>query len=247
VTRPAEGASPPEPDGPAPPTRGPDGLDPATGREVAPPEADGDDLAVVRAELSRAEPSRLTVAGRAVRLLVDGVAVAAGATALLAGALVTWAWGTGPAPLAVAVGFAVLGVGAPAFVAVRSHRLVAALAHPEEVLAQARDLVVQAKGSPELGRLAARLRGRGAGRAAASARRFGRLGRVRRVVASGRLLSAVIGLAGPDPDRHPHLVAFTPTRLRSLWLAVTLTWWTWVAAGATSAVALIVVVVGAVS
>ncbi|MCB0959760.1 MAG: hypothetical protein KDB04_09575, partial [Acidimicrobiales bacterium] len=79
------------------------------------------------------------------------------------------------------------------------------------------------------------------------ARRFGRLGRVRRVVASGRLLSAVIGLAGPDPDRHPHLVAFTPTRLRSLWLAVTLTWWTWVAAGATSAVALIVVVVGAVS
>ncbi|MEZ5140712.1 MAG: hypothetical protein R2711_18640 [Acidimicrobiales bacterium] len=67
------------------------------------------------------------------------------------------------------------------------------------------------------------------------------------MIASGRLLSAVIGLAGPDPERHRHLVAFTPTRLRSLWLAVALTWWTWVVACATGAVALLVVLVGAVA
>ncbi|MEZ5140713.1 MAG: hypothetical protein R2711_18645 [Acidimicrobiales bacterium] len=78
---------------------------------------------MVRAELARAEPSRLVVAVRAALLVVDGAAAAAAATALLAAALVAWAWGTSPVPLAVAVALAAVGVGAPAFVAVRSHRL----------------------------------------------------------------------------------------------------------------------------
>ncbi|MCB1041114.1 MAG: hypothetical protein KDA94_16510, partial [Acidimicrobiales bacterium] len=63
--------------------------------------------------------------------------------------------------------------------------------------------------------------------------------RIRRAVASARAASAVLGLVEPDPERHPHLVTLTPSRLRALWLATTAALWTWAAAWVVGAVAVL--------
>lgn len=225
------------------PTRGPDGLDPVVGPGAAAvPTPPDDDLAVVAAELDRAEPTRLATGVRAVGTAAVATCVLAAATSLGSALLVRWAWPDDRGALVIAAALVGIGAGVPIFIAVRVRRLADALGHPGEVLDQARDLVARAKGSPELGRLAMGLRGRGSARRAR--RRTGRVGRIRRTVASGRTISAVIGLADPDPVRHRHLVAFTPVRLRSLWLAVTVALWTWLAALAIGAVALGSLLVG---
>lgn len=218
------------------PTRGPDGLDPVVGpgAPALPPPPD-DDLAIVAAELERAEPRRLAAAVGVAGTVVVVLCAAAGLTALGAAVLAIWGWSAHPLAVLVAVALVVVGAGLPAYIAVRAHRLADALGHPGEVLDQARDLVGRAKGSPELGRLAMGLRRRGGGR-----RRAGRRGRIRRSLDTGRTVSAVIGLAGPDPERHRHLVAFTPARLKALWLAITVALWTW-------AIALVIAALGALA
>jgi hypothetical protein len=88
------------------------------------------------------------------------------------------------------------------------------------VLSQTQDLVLRAKGSPELHKLAGTIRSRKGAKAAG-------LGRIRRAVGTGKLISSVIGLASPDPERHRYLVPFTPDRLRNLWLAILFGLWAW--------------------
>jgi hypothetical protein len=195
-----------------------------------------DDLAVVATELARVEPGRVAIAIRALGLGVQGACATLAATTLAAVAVGVRAW-PGSVPVQGAgVALVLASAGTSLFIARRVRRLADAVSHPADVVAQARDLVGRAKGSPELGRLALRLRGRGA------AKRATGVGRVRRLVSSGRLVSAVIGLADPDPDRHGLLLPFTPVRLRSLWLAITAALWIWVASvavGALGALALV--------
>lgn len=220
-----------------PPTRGPDGLDPVIGPGApARPPAPDDDLAIVDGELARAEPGRLASAVGVVGSLVAVLCAAAGLTALTAAVLTVWGWSAHPVAILLAVVLIVVGVGLPAYIGIRARRLTDALGHPAEVIAQARDLVGRAKGSPELGRLAMGLRARG------TRRRASTRGRIRRSIDAGRTASAVIGLAEPDPARHRHLIAFTPVRLRALWLAITIGLWTWAIAAVlacVSAVALL--------
>jgi hypothetical protein len=204
------------------------------------PPAD-DDLAVVAAELDRAEPGRVAAAIVALGTAIQAVCATLAATAVSA-ALLGWrAWSgaTGATIAAALVGLA--GVATSTFIAVRARALATAVAHPAEVLAQARDLVGRAKGSPELGQLARRLAGRRAARSATQ------LGRARRLVSSGRLVSAVIGLAEPDPQRHGLLLPFTPVRLRTLWIAITIALWTWLASFAVGGLAALTLIVRALS
>lgn len=104
---------------------------------------------------------------------------------------------------------------APLLARARLDRLATALEHPEEVIVQARDLANELRAGPELRSLFDRDGSRdGRPRTRRSAAR-GRMGRAARTV---RSVSAVVGAARPDPDRHPLLVPFTPSRLRGLWM-----------------------------
>lgn len=195
-----------------------------------------EDLAVVAAELARAEPGRLAVGVRAIGIGVQVACATLAATTLAAVAVAVRAWPGSLAVQAAGVALVLASAATSLFIARRARRLADAVSHPGEVVAQARDLIGRATGSPELGRLARRLRGRGAKKPTTG------VGRARRLVSSGRLISAVIGLADPDPDRHGLLLPFTPVRLRSLWLAITAALWIWVASvavGALGALALV--------
>ena len=205
---------PPPPDAPSP------------GRETP-----DDDLAAVTRELERAGPGRVAAVIRAVRgtiLLLCVAAAATGGAVLLFGAV---AWRSEPAGLLFAALVGVPAVALPLYVAWRSTVLAEAIANPAEVVAQAKDLAVRAKGSPELHRLATRIRARDAVAAGRAVRGQARsVGRLRRVIRSGRGITALIGLAQPDPVQHRLLIPFTPVRMRSLWLAITVGVWWWLAA-----------------
>jgi hypothetical protein len=133
------------------------------------------------------------------------------------------AWSDTVGGIVVVVAATAPAIGLAVYVGLRAARLADAATHPGEVLVQARDLLGRAKGSPELRQLAGTLRRRG--RAPRS-----RAGRIRGFVSKGRLVSAVIGLAEPDPKEHRLLVPFTPDRLRNLWLAILAGLWWWLAA-----------------
>lgn len=188
-----------------------------------------DDLATVTEALEQGGPARLAAVVGALRAAVWGlcaVAAATGATALVLG---SWAWTDSVPALAVT---SLLGLGAvvvPGYIVRRTGALARALRSPAEVLVQAKDLVGRATGSPELHSLAKQVRSRRAAGAAAKARG---VSRARRALSTGRMVSAVIGLAQPDPKRHALLVPFTPERLRHLWLAVTVAFWLWLGAAA---------------
>lgn len=206
-----------------------------TGESAPDPEAD---VMVVTGAIDHLEPGRLGAGIRAASTAVTGLSLSAALTALVAGLLISWATGARLLGLAVAAGLVAVGAGSAAYVAVRARSLADSLAHPREVVEQARDLARQAKGSPELGKLARQLRG---GRAAAKATT--RFARVRRVTAVGRAATAVIGLAQPDPRRHPYLVPFRPERLRGLWFATTVGLWTWAIASVIAAAAALALLV----
>lgn len=179
-----------------------------------------DDTSVVLGALTRGGAKGLSVAIAVTHRTLELICVAAAATGLVAVLLGFWAWhNTLPgAVLAVVGGGTTLAVAV--YVLVRIRALAAAVKHPTEVLAQAQDLVVRAKGSPPLHQLAAKVRSRKAAKAAG-------LGRIRRAVSTGKLISSVIGLASPDPERHRYLIPFTPERLRNLWLAILIGLWAW--------------------
>lgn len=196
------------------------------------------DLFEVEQALDEVGPGRVVALLGAVRNVVVLACVGAALTGSFALALGLNAWRHEAPGLVLAVVVGIVGTVAPLYVARRVIQLATSLTQPDQVVAQAKDLVVQAKGSPELGQLAGLVRRRGA-------RRPEGIGRLRRAVASGRTISAVIGLAGPDPVRHPLLVPFTPVRLRALWLAITVSLWAWIVAAVVAALAFVVLVLRA--
>lgn len=191
-----------------------------------PPPAD-DDVAALVGELQTASPDRVAALLRGLQLAIWGVCAPAATTGAIGLLLGLWAWGDTAGGLAVVVLATLPLIAIAAYVGLRAARLADAVTHPGEVLAQARDLVVRAKDSPELRQVARLVRGR-SGRRARAPR--SRAGRVRSFVSKGRLVSTVIGLADPDPKQHRLLLPFTPERLRNLWLAILAGLWWWLAA-----------------
>lgn len=106
-------------------------------------------------------------------------------------------------------------------VAMRSlSRLRVAVTHPREVGRQFGDLLSGVGDSPELRALAGRFRRRpGRGGPVAEG------GRLRRTLRTGRLISAVVGSAQPDPRRHALLLPFMPERTARLFLSFTWSAW----------------------
>lgn len=182
-----------------------------------------DDTLVVLAALTRTGAKGLSVTISVVHRTVELICLAAAGTGLTALVLGVWAWrNTLPgAVLALAGGGVALAVAV--YVLIRVRALAQAVKHPTETLAQAQDLVLRAKGSPELHKLAGAVRSRKAAKAA----KVAKVGRARRAMRTGRLISSVIGLASPDPERHAYLVPFTPDRVRNLWLAILVGLWAW--------------------
>lgn len=178
------------------------------------------DVADVLGMLTQRGSRGLTATIGALHRTIELICVAAGLTGAAALVLGLWAWhhalpGWGIAVLAGAPTMAI-----SIYVLVRTSALAKAVKHPAETLAQAQDLVLRAKGSPELHKLA------GGIRTAKAAKRAG-VGRTRRALRTGRLISSVIGLAAPDPVRHELLIPFQPARLKGLWLAITIGLWAW--------------------
>jgi len=187
------------------------------------PSGSDEDTSVVLAALTRTGAKGLSVTISVVHRTVELLCLAAAATGIVALLLGVWAWHNSLPGSAIAV----LGGGATVAVALyvltRTRALARAVKHPAETLAQAQDLVLRATGSPELHQLAGAVRSRKAAKAAKAAG----IGRARRALRTGKLISRVIGLASPDPDRHAYLVPFTPDRLRNLWLAILVGLWAW--------------------
>ncbi|MCU1372477.1 MAG: hypothetical protein JWO77_3671 [Ilumatobacteraceae bacterium] len=181
---------------------------------------DQDDTSVVLGALTRGGAKGLSVTISVVHRSIELICLAAGATGLAALVLGVWAWRSSLTGAFVAFAGGGITLVVAVYVLVRIRALAAAVKHPSEALAQAQDLVMRAKGSPQLHKLAGKLRTRKAGRAAG-------LGRIRRAVSTGKLVSSVIGLASPDPERHRYLVPFTPDRLKNLWLAILVGLWAW--------------------
>jgi len=179
-----------------------------------------DDANVVLSALTRSGAKGLSVTISVVHRTIELICLAAGATGLVALVLGAWAWRHALPGAAIAVVGGGTTLAVAVYVLVRIRALVAAIKHPTEALAQAQDLVMRAKGSPELHKLAGKLRTRRAAKAAG-------IGRLRRAVSTGKLISSVIGLASPDPQRHRYLVPFTPDRLKNLWLAILAGLWAW--------------------
>jgi hypothetical protein len=194
------------------------------------------DVEVIEAALAAATPGRVAALLNGIQVAIWGLCLAVTATGGLA--LGLWAGGSEPALVLVVLVVAAPAIAIPLYVARRASALADAVTHPGEVLSQARDLARGLTDGPELRSLASQLRRRGR-------RAAGGAGRLRRALRSGRLVVAVIGLAGPDPARHPMLVPFTPERLRRLWFAVLAGLWWWLAAAVLAGVALLAVVVSA--
>lgn len=193
---------------------------------AAPTPDDLADLADITRALDQEGATRVARLARTLRAAVWVLCALAALTGATSAALGLWAWRREVEVLAVTEVVAVLAVALPLYVAWRSAALARAIADPPQVVAQAKDLVGRATGSPELHRLARNLRNPGGRRGRAGTGG----GKLRRALASGRTISAVIGLAQPDPKRHALLVPFTPERLRNLWLAITVGFWLWIAA-----------------
>lgn len=148
--------------------------------------------------------------------ILTALALVIGVAGLLLGLLV---WGSTTEGIVVVVLLSIPGVIGPVMLARRVTALVRAVAHPDQVATQARDLVGQVRSSPELDQLVTSLGGLRGEAGPGTGRGMGRFGKGLRVA---RLGSQVVGQAKPDRSRHPLLMAFTPDRLGSLWR------WFWV-------------------
>jgi hypothetical protein len=209
--------------------------------DVPSPAAPGggdDDTNVVLGLLTRTGAKGVSVTLAVVHRTVELICLVAGATGAAALLLGVWAWRHSLAGAAIALIGGGVTVAVAIYVLVRARALARAVRHPAETLAQAQDLVLRAKGSPALHQLAGRVRPGRAGKAA-------RLGRMRRALATGRLVSAVIGLASPDPERHAYLVPFTPDRLKNLWLAILFGLWAWLVSAVLASLALLTLAIQA--
>lgn len=191
------------------------------------------DANLVLSALSRGGAKGLSVTISVVHRTIELVCVAAAATGLVALVLGVWAWRNTLPGAAIAFVCGGVALAVAVYVLFRVRALAGAIKHPTETLAQAQDLVMRAKGSPELHRLAGAVRSRQTRRAAKAAG----VGKARRALSTGRLISRVIGLASPDPDRHRYLVPFTPDRLKNLWLAILFGLWAWLIAAVIASLA----------
>jgi hypothetical protein len=198
-------------------------LDPAIGDE---------DASTVLSSLTRGGVKGLTITVGVVHRTIELLCVAAAATGFVALLLGVWAWKSSLSGAAVAAVGGGTTIAVAIYVLLRTRALATAVKHPAETLAQAQDLVLRAKGSPELHQLARKVRARKA------AKRAG-LGRMRRALSTGKLISSVIGLASPDPQLHRYVIPFTPDRLKNLWLAVIIGLWTWLISAVIASVALL--------
>ncbi|WP_421121340.1 hypothetical protein ACE2AJ_08355 [Aquihabitans daechungensis] len=197
-----------------------------------PPPSGDDDTSVVLGLLTRTGAKGLSVTISVVHRTIELVCLAAAATGLVALVLGVWAWHESLPGSVIAVVGGGTTLAVAVFVLTRIRALAQAVKHPSETLSQAQDLVLRAKGSPELHRLAGQVRARKAAKAAG-------LGRFRRALGTGRLISRVIGLASPDPERHRYLVPFAPDRLRNLWLAILVGLWAWLVSAVIASLALL--------
>jgi len=179
-----------------------------------------DDASTVLAVLSRGGAKGLTVTIGIVRRMIELICVAAASTGAVALLLGIWAWHDSlPGSVTAALGGSIT-IAVAVYVLIRVRAMAAAIQHPTDTLAQAQDLVRRAKGSPELHKLAGKVRTHKAAKAAG-------LGRMRRAFTTGKLISSVIGLASPDPEDHRYLIPFRPDRLKFLWLAILVGLWAW--------------------
>lgn len=193
------------------------------------------DANVVLTALRTTGAKGLSVTISVVHRTVELLCVAAASTGIVALGLGWWAWHESLQGAAIAVLGGGITLAVAVYVLVRVRALAVAIKHPTETLAQAQDLVLRAKGSPELHKLAGAVRTRQNRRSAKAAG----VGRARRAINSGRLISRVIGLASPDPERHRYLVPFTPDRLKNLWLAVLVGLWAWLISAVIASLALL--------
>lgn len=189
------------------------------------------ELAELTGSYLRGDGTRLARTTRLASFVLVAIALSVAATGMLALAVGLWAWHD---PIIAAVAVACLcapAIVAPVLVARHVLLLGRAAGHPRELADQARDLVTRLQASPELRNLFAVAVGRGRGGRSRAVDDAGRARRgLRGALHTTRLLTTVIGLAGPDPDRHPLLVGLTPARLRTTWLAIGWSLWGWVMA-----------------
>ena len=203
--------------------------------EVGPidPAKGDDDASVVLSALTRGGARGLSLTISVVHRTIELICLAAAGTGLVALVLGVWAWHNSLPGAVIGFTGGAVTLAVAIYVLVRVRALATAIKHPTETLAQAQDLVLRAKGSPELHRLAGAVRGRKATRAAKAAG----VGKLRRALRTGKLISTVIGFASPDPERHRYLVPFTPDRLKNLWLAILVGLWAWLIAAVIASLA----------
>ena len=189
------------------------------------------ELATLSRELIDQDGTRLARATRLVAFVIVAMAASISATGVLALIVGLWAWHR-PLPVGliimVLVAPAIMG---PMLVARHALLLGRAAGQPRALVAEAQDLVTGLRASPELRTLASSLvrRRRPATPGAPGAGKPRRRG-LRNALSTTRLLTTVVGLAGPDKARHPLLMGFTPVRMRTTWLAFWWSLWGWLVA-----------------
>lgn len=200
---------------PTPPTS------PPTGGPIGAPAGSDDAVDWAHRELTgdngKRQLHRLHRGARLVRSL-GFVVLVLGVIALI---LVVVAFRSTPVVLAVLVVLALPAIVGPLVALRLTSRLAAAIRQPDQVVAQARDLVAQVTDSTELRELAGILGGRRAPEGPIVVRR----GRIRRAFGTARLASTVVGQAQPDAKRHPLLLPFTPEKVGRLFSSLAWTWW----------------------
>jgi hypothetical protein len=212
------------------PTDPTDGVDP-TDRDPV------DDVSWLRRELAGDGSGHvLTAIATGLRLL-GGTTLAVLVFGVVAAALAVAAFRDQTALLVVALLACVPAVLAP-FLAWRGlGRLRASVSQPAEVGRQARDLFAGLRDTTDIRALASTLRRRSGTGA--------RPGRIRRAVTTGRLISTVIGKAGPDEDRHRLLVPFTPEHTARMFASITWSAWGLLMAFVVATVSILAIGIGA--
>lgn len=175
-----------------------------------------------QAQLDRDGVRRLAGYLRRVRSAAFGLCIVVLVIGLVGLGLGLAAWGASTAGIVLVAVFSIPAVIGSTMALLRLGALAKAIAHPDQVVDQARDLVDRLRTSPELDQLVATLR-----RSKEPGGPVTEVGRVRKGIRTMKLGSEVIGQAEPDPSAHRLLVPFTPSRLGSLWRWIGVTLWGW--------------------
>ncbi len=163
------------------------------------------------------------------------MAASVGVVALVLG---LWAWHDSVPTLVLLVLVCGPAIAAPIFVVRRLRPITEAVAHPDEAARQARSYFSGLQSTPELDQLVQQ---------AAGMQRSGGKLRLRGAFRSARLLGSLVDSIAPDPRTQPLVAAFSPVRLRSIWLAVLLSWWMAVLASLFAVVAVVTILIDAIS